>query len=241
MPDLFLVIISLISLTLTLLSFLLFLREYKVNRNIIQKEQSKTLENAEKKGFELISSAIKKAQVILSKAELAEVEQHANSTIQSQKLEQAFEQKFKEGATEAQQIFATDLKTFTQNVEKSHEEYLLYLESLKADLQKIQFESSQQVKGSINSIFEKFEQNLTDFLTESEEKTVKSIELELRAARELIDSYKSQQLKLVDENIVAVLERTLNLVLAKKLTLKDQTDLIYESLEKAKQEKFIAL
>ena len=61
----------------------------------------------------------------------------------------------------------------------------------------------------------------------------------MQAARNLIDTYKRQQLNLIDEHIIAVLERTLSIVLAKKLSLEDQVDLINEALEKAKTEKFI--
>ncbi len=42
-----------------------------------------------------------------------------------------------------------------------------------------------------------------------------------------------------DENIIAMMEQTLSIVLAKKLSLKDQLDLVYEALEKAKVEKFV--
>jgi hypothetical protein len=55
----------------------------------------------------------------------------------------------------------------------------------------------------------------------------------------LIDTYKVQQMNVIDENIMAMLEKTLSLVLAKNLDLKDQMDLVYESLEKAKAEKFV--
>ena len=76
-------------------------------------------------------------------------------------------------------------------------------------------------------------------MVQTESKTATSIELELKASRELIETYKTQQLKLIDENIVAMIEQTINIVLGKKLSLKDQLDLIYEALEKAKIEKFI--
>jgi hypothetical protein len=46
-------------------------------------------------------------------------------------------------------------------------------------------------------------------------------------------------MNVIDENIMAMLEKTLSLVLAKNLDLKDQMDLVYESLEKAKAEKFV--
>ena len=44
---------------------------------------------------------------------------------------------------------------------------------------------------------------------------------------------------LLNNNIVAMLEKTLSLVISKKLTLKDQVDLVYEALEEAKIERFI--
>jgi len=80
---------------------------------------------------------------------------------------------------------------------------------------------------------------LSDFMVQTAQQTTSSIELELKSTRQLIDTYKSEQLKLIDENIVAMMEKTLSIVLAKKLSLKDQLELVYEALEKAKVEKFV--
>ncbi len=76
-------------------------------------------------------------------------------------------------------------------------------------------------------------------MAKAESQSLESISTELRSARDLIESYKSQQFALVDENIVAVLERTMALVLKQKLSLKDHMDLVYEALGKAKLEKFL--
>ncbi len=95
------------------------------------------------------------------------------------------------------------------------------------------------MKDRVNMLFEQFEQNLSSFLTETQTHSTEAITLEIQAARNLIETYKKQQLTAVDENIIAMLERTLSLVLTKKLSLKEHTDLVYESLEKAKAEKFI--
>lgn len=111
------------------------------------------------------------------------------------------------------------------------------------DLQKrsTDFEQASRVSTEkrISELFERLEVKLSDFLVTTETKTASSIELELKAARQLIETYKTQQLKLIDENVVAMMESTINIVLGKKLSLKDQLDLIYEALEKAKIEKFI--
>jgi hypothetical protein len=95
------------------------------------------------------------------------------------------------------------------------------------------------IKFRLNNFLENFESNMSQFFINAEQKSLESINLELKSARNLIDSYKAQQLAIVEENIVAILERTLSIVLKEKLNLKDQVDLVYEALEKAKKEKFL--
>lgn len=114
-----------------------------------------------------------------------------------------------------------------------------FLGELKTTINQSNTISQELIKQQVNTEFEKFEQNLSDFLTQTEQQSMKAVELEVKSARQLIDTYKTQQMALIDENIVAMLEKTLNLVLSKKLTLKDQLEIIYDSLEKAKAEKFI--
>lgn len=96
----------------------------------------------------------------------------------------------------------------------------------------------EKIMTETNQLFEKFEENLSNYLTQTQTKSTKAIELELQAARSLIDNYKSGQLRVVDENIVAILEKTLSIILTRKLSLADQMDLVYKALEKAKAEKF---
>ncbi len=131
------------------------------------------------------------------------------------------------------------LKNSTTDITNSQSQLINFM----ADLQKrsIAFEEASRVSTEkrIADLFERLETKLSDFLVQTESKTANSIELELKAARELIETYKTQQLKLIDENVVAMMEQTINIVLGKKLSLQDQLDLIYEALEKAKIEKFI--
>ena len=141
----------------------------------------------------------------------------------------------------------SEFKTQLQNLINSSEKTLLVsqdsLIQFMKDLQKrsLEFEESSNAatEKRINETFGHLETRLTDFLMQTEQKTTASIELELKATREMIETYRQGQLKLIDENIIAMLEKTLSIVLAKKLSLKDQIDLVYESLEKAKSEKFI--
>lgn len=171
----------------------------------------------------------KKINDPLTLAQIDELKKITEANLQTARFETAVENKF---------TSTTD--TARQNVAKLEADYAQFLEELKAKASNAQENNQALIISQINKLFENFEQNLANFLTQSQQQSVMSIDLELRAARTMIDTYKQQQLHLIDENIIAILERTLSLVLSKKLTLKDQIDLVYESLEKAKTEKFIS-
>lgn len=121
----------------------------------------------------------------------------------------------------------------------SIQEFAKFLEDLKQQSQKSQAANWEGAQSRVAELFENFETKLADFLLQTEQKMMLSVDLELKSARQLIDTYKVQQMNIIDENIVAMLEKTLSLVLAKNLNLKDQMDLVYESLEKAKTESFL--
>ena len=161
-------------------------------------------------------------------AELEGVKLVADTKFVTAKLEQQYNNKLGE-----------IIKQSETNIAAAQNQLLQFMSDLQKRSQ--EFETAGQKAGQdrINQLFDNLEQKLSDFLIQTEQKTTSSIELELRSARQLIETYKNQQFALIDENIIAMMEQTLNLVLAKKLSLKDQLDLVYEALEKAKVEKFI--
>ncbi len=170
----------------------------------------------------LITDAAQKAQAILSQAEMESLKVAENARLG----EANFENQYSKKLDASLQVSLKEFKDFLANLEKQS--------------QTTYQESQETVKAKINEALFKFEQNLTNYLSQAEQKSFQAVSLEISSARSLIDTYKTQQLQLVDENVVAVLERTLSLVLRNKLTLKDQMDLVFEALEKAKVEKFFA-
>lgn len=191
----------------------------------------------------LIHDAAEKANEIVTAAELESLKFSAEKETELNLFESQYQQKMDNMVS---QIFAL-LSQTVKNVEggfsssliqteKDHEKFISTVEQHSSEWQnKLETDMSSRV----NNLLFNFEQNLANFLSKAEKESLDAINLELRSARQLIDSYKSQQLSLVDENIVAVLERSMNLVLKEKLSLKDQLDLVYEALERAKLEKFL--
>ncbi|MBI2268511.1 MAG: hypothetical protein HYU80_03690 [Candidatus Blackburnbacteria bacterium] len=60
------------------------------------------------------------------------------------------------------------------------------------------------------------------------------VQEELRRAREAVREYEIQRRAAVDENIVEMVEGTAAAVLGKKLSLKENMEMVYEALEKVK-------
>lgn len=220
-----------VSLT-AIISLALYLWEVRKSQKLLEEVEASSLEKIKERSFALLRKAYLKAQDILGRAELESVKVVATSRLTTKTLEEKYQTEISSVVTEMETSFRAE-------VGKAQKTFASYLEELKQKSDKAQMDTESLMQQRINQLFDKFEANLAEFLTQTESKATSSIELELKAARNLVDTYKQQQLKLIDENIIAMLEKTLSLVLTKKLTLRDQVDLVYEALEKAKVEKFI--
>lgn len=227
MPSLYLALTSAVFAFIAVVALLLYLHEH-AQRKKLESQSDKFLDSVQEKGWETLNQSIKKSQAILGQAELESLKLTAANKLETVKLDEKFASELDDYINQSKQTIIA-----AQN----------QLLEFMSDLQKrsAEFEEASKVSGQqrINELFERVESKLADFLIQTEQKTAYSIELELRSVRQLIETYKNEQLKLIDENILAMMEQTLGLILGKKLSLKDQLDLVYESLERAKVEKFI--
>jgi hypothetical protein len=214
----------------------------KVNYQTIQQltDTSHTLVNQAK---EEASKLMQESRVFSTKA-TQDFSQQLSSFIQEEEKQVDQAGKTVEAGITSKQAefekFMAHLTSVLDNkTDASIKAFDLHLKNLQEQSLKAQAANWEGARERVNNLFENFEQKMADFLLQSEQKMMLSVDLELKSARQLIDTYKVQQMNIIDENIVAMLEKTLSLVLAKNLNLKDQMDLVYESLEKAKTESFL--
>lgn len=210
----------------------IFTFEYRRYRKKELEEKSFLNTPEAEKSYNLLHQAMKKAQTIIGAAELESLKVVSEGKYGVRKLEAKYEEEFAEALGKLESDFSRE----ALEAEKSFIQYLADLRTRSEQTQNLLQDISRQKTAEL---FERFEQNLSNFLTQTQGQSMNAVSLELQAARQLIDTYKAQQLALIDENIIAMLEKTLSLVLSKKLSLKDHMELVYESLEKAKVEKFI--
>lgn len=227
---------NMISLTFALtalIALILYWAEHRSKQKILQYQPHLTPGEAEEKSYNVLHKAVKKASSLIGQAELEGVKIAAHSKFETKKLEKKY-------AEQMEEVREGLEKAYTNQITLTQTDFTKFLEDLKVSSEQTQNLTQEVIKQRVNEMLEVFEQNLSSFLTQTEQKSTQAIDLELKAAKELIDTYKRQQLDLIDSNIVSMLEKTLSLILPKKLTLRDQVDLVYEALEKAKAEKFIA-
>lgn len=208
----------------------LYLQQYRKNRELTN--DLSRLQNPDNKGLGILHRALSKARSIVGQAELESVKMSADSRHLLRKFEEDYEKQLSLSRNTLEQ-------TLFKEVAEAQNNFLKYTEALKSKSEQLQMDNQQQINQRMEETFQRFEQGLHDLFTATEQKSAAAVSEELKAARQMINSYKTQQLSVIDENIIAMLEKTLSLVLVKKITLKEETDLVFEALEKAKAENFI--
>lgn len=231
--------INLILLLVSLSLAALYLRRYYLRKSS-SKQEEKYLEEAREKAYDLLNKSYQKSQNVIGVAELEGIKMAAESRLSTNKLEEELLTQLKATINQSQQSIQEVTDRVQSSILASEQQFRDHLTELQIKGEQVEAANLQVIQEQTNKLFEGFETKLSDFLIQTEQKTTQTIELELRSTRELIETYKEQQLSLIDENIIAVMERTLSIVLGKKLSLKEHVELVYEALEKAKAEKFIA-
>lgn len=187
--------------------------------------------------------AFEKANQLITTAETDALKITTEKAIEADLLSYELKTRLDRFIRASQDSIDTTVKDINQSLSVSVEEAKQGQKQFVLQLEKQSVTWQNQVEGEmktkLNDLMFGFEQKIADFFSSAEQKSIDAINLEIRSARQLIDSYKSQQLSIIDENIIAVLEKTLSLVLNKRLSLENQMDLVYEALEKAKIEKFL--
>ncbi len=175
------------------------------------KQIAPTEETGSEKNWDLLHEAIKKSQAIVGNAELESIKQAALSQQQIGKFE-------KESENEMQLSVSEVLQTIKNETAKAGE---LYKKQLILQSEELKNLSEAETKKMLKDFHDQLEKNMLD--------------VQNGFVRELSE-YKIRKEKEIDKNAETIVERTVELYLSKKLDRKEQMQLIFESLERAKAE-----
>ncbi|MEK7611422.1 MAG: hypothetical protein AAB486_03580 [Patescibacteria group bacterium] len=215
-------------LVIIALSIKLLKTRRQLRRHTLTPNQELQVEESHRRADQIIHKAIKRAQQLLVKSELEGLNFLAQQKIESRKIEA----EHRRNISSLLEEMSYKLTTGTEEAEKTYKKFLADLEEhLAADLSRKQT----VLDGKIDTFFNETTVLLNSFVTELQKQTQVQIDKEIGNARNIIGEYRRQRLEIVDENVVSILEKTLNITLGKKLTLAEQTELVYEALEEAKK------
>ncbi|MDO8515563.1 MAG: hypothetical protein Q7S14_03620 [bacterium] len=115
-----------------------------------------------------------------------------------------------------------------------------YEEKLAAAVEKSQEQLEKMISGHIKTTMDGFDLKLAQTIAKIEDDRLKSAAVKADEAKAEIDKYREDITAKVDANIADILEIAIFKITGKKLTLKDHMEIVYDCLEKAKDEKLIS-
>jgi hypothetical protein len=119
-----------------------------------------------------------------------------------------------------------------ENVEKGIQHLALALEEAAANESD---KNAEIVREEMQKIGQETAQSVVQVAKGLDEALKVNLEKEFTAITHELGKYREARMRLVNERILLLLEETAQIALQKQLSLKDQADLVYRSLEEAKQ------
>ena len=205
------------------------------------------IKRAEGKAQDITNSALKRSKELIAVAEIEGKKVLVQEKLESAKIEKSYEDKLKElteqtksllneYATEAEQNAALTKELLETYAHEAEESLRTLTESLEKSVsggisenERVIKEESVRISKQMSSTFEALEKRFKEQIDQNLKK-------EFASAKEMVKSYRKQQLDLVDAYIVSLVERTAAIVFQEKLLLKDHADLALRALEEAKSE-----
>jgi len=200
-----------------------------MRRRMGQRPSDGLFKESQAKTHSIIYRSIQQANKILVAAELKGLQLLSKQKMTSEDLTNHFNEHLAtiEKALEAQ------LERNAQHAEETYGEFIAGAETSIND----HINANQKMlEDKAQAMIERTESLITKFTADIEAKVKGDVEKELTAASEEIEQYKQNRMRVVDERIVDILEDVLRVALDKKMSLADQSELIYKALEEAKRE-----
>ena len=113
-------------------------------------------------------------------------------------------------------------------IESANEKYAKYLSDLEKEIDK-----------KVEKLIEETSKELKSSLAKSLKDSFQIKQEAMQSINQELAQYKKEKIEMIDENIVGIMEKTLSLVLTRRLTLKDHEDLVRDALAQARAEKFL--
>lgn len=220
----FLVLFGLLFVAQVLTAYLVLqfgARQAKTPDGLLRESQAKT--------HSIIYKTIQQANKILVAAELKGLQLLSKQKITGNELADQFQQHL----DTIEKSLQDQLDRSAKHADEAYEDFIA---SAEQSINNHITQNQKMLEDKAQAMIERTESLLTSFTADLESKVKGDVEKELAAASAEVEEYKKNRMRIVDERIVDILEAVLRVTLEKKMSLADQSELIYKALEDAKRE-----
>ncbi len=96
--------------------------------------------------------------------------------------------------------------------------------------------NEQMLHDRAQDMIKQAQEALAKMAKDTQDAVAREVKSELDLSRREIDEYKQRRMRIIDERIITMLEDIIKVTLEKKLSLEEQSELVYRALEEAKKE-----
>jgi hypothetical protein len=215
--------------------------------NDLRSKSTGIIQIAQEKANDILADAEKKGVAILAQEESAGKNLSGEYTAKLTQIETEFHDELNKNAqesiakltdlisqsghamndhiTQSDKIFADKTADIVGQVESILAKFTEHAKSVQTQME----DKSNQMMDETRKMFE-------NLATQTRDDIKKQMEGEFALAKAEIDQYKQSRINVINERIVEMLEEILTVTLSKKMTLSDQSELVYQALEEAKRE-----
>lgn len=194
-----------------------------------EKTEENYLAKYRQQSQEILNHSVKQANKILTNAELRGIKAVAKGKFTGVLIEKEYE-------AHISSLEESLKKRFLESLVASEKAYNDFITTLERSIEAHARESQKTLEDEAQRFISQSQNSVNGLVTDVQNKVSIQVEKELVAAKAAIEEYRYRRMKIIDENIIEILEKTLRIALGKKMSLADQSALIYKALEEAKKE-----
>lgn len=184
---------------------------------------------AEVRSQELLSSASKQANDMMVSAELKSIEFLSQQKVAGQDVIA----ELKKHIVQMEQSLQGQ---FDATTKESVDAYSQFIDHVSKTITQYITDADKRLEERGQEMLDKTQKSLETLTASVQELVKKQVEEEMASVKKEIEDYKAKRIRVIDERIIDILEEVLRLTLDKKLSMVDQSDLIYKALEEAKKD-----
>ena len=134
------------------------------------------------------------------------------------------------------QNITESLKSIKEKARSAEEEYSRLAVRLEDSMNQQIVEGREQISHSVEAIVDNFSKTTQEIKEDNSKKFDKYLISEFEKTQKEITEYRDIRMKILDKQLISLIERVTEITLNKKLSLKEHSELAYKALEEAKEE-----